>query len=210
MKILSALIIVLLTIQLTRGQETAGKDTSNSKIYNTEEQIPEFPGGFQGFGTYISKNLKYPPVARLLGIAGKVRVSFVVDKTGKVVNIHPDNCMGAGCESEAVRILEDCPSWKPGIQDGRPVNVQFSVPISFSLGKGDGKAYMGNLRNSDYGFVFNIKGKLYTLDEAQKIIGDSFLSNDIEIAEPFYNYDKIAKFDMPEKKEVYLVVMKAG
>jgi hypothetical protein len=67
---------------------------------------------------------------------------------------------------------------------------------------------MKNLRNSAYGFVFNIKGTLYTIDEAQKILGDSFPSDLIELAEPFYNYNKIQKFEMPDKKEVYLLILK--
>ena len=71
------------------------------------------------------------------------------------------------------------------------------------------KTYMQDLRKSNYGFVFNIKGNLYTIDEAEKIIGKGFMPDQIESAEPFYNYDKVGKFEMPDKKEVYLIIIKS-
>jgi len=95
------------------------------------------------------------------------------------------------------------------MQDGKPVRVQYSVPIGFTIG-GNEKTNMRSLRNSDYGFVFSIKDTLYTIDEAQKILGRSFDPNDVRAAEPFYNYDKLPKFDMPDKKEVYLIIMKSN
>ncbi|HZY36871.1 MAG TPA: energy transducer TonB [Mucilaginibacter sp.] len=180
------------------------------KIFTTIEDVPEFPGGLPAFSNFISKNLKYPEVARLIGINGRVIVSFVVERDGKVNNVTPVSCVGAGCEAEAERVLEQSPTWKPGTQDGVPVRVQYSVPISFTLDGKDKKTYMRNLQNSDYGFVFSIKDTLYTLDEAQKILGRSFDPNLIKTAEPFYNYDKLPKFDMPDKKEVYLVIMKSN
>jgi len=156
----------------------------------------------------MSKNLKYPEVARLIGIDGRLVVSFVVNKDGRIVQATPENCIGAGCEAEAVRLLTASPTWKPGTVDGKPVSVMYTIPINFTIGKGKVTTYMKNLRNSAYGFVFNIKGTLYTIDEAQKILGDSFPSDLIELAEPFYNYNKVEKFEMPDKKEVYLLILK--
>ena len=82
----------------------------------------------------------------------------------------------------------------------------YSVPIDFHNPKDE--VTLRELRNSDYGFVFNIKDTLYTIDEAKQIIGRSFSTKDIEIAEPFYNYNKLAKFEMPDKKEVYVLIFK--
>jgi len=175
-------------------------------MFTTVEMVPEFPGGVNAFYSYISKSLKYPDVARLIGIDGKVVVSFIVERDGRVSSVYPVRCIGAGCESEAVKVIEGSAKWKPGIQNGKPVRVQYSVPINFYNPKEE--ISLRELRNSDYGFVFNIKDTLYTIDEAKTILGRSFPSKDVEIAEPFYNYNNIAKFDMPDKKEVYLIIFK--
>ncbi|HEY4323003.1 MAG TPA: energy transducer TonB [Mucilaginibacter sp.] len=172
-----------------------------------EQILPEFPGGISAFERYIRKNLRYPEVALLIGINGKLNMCFVISKKGKVTNVTPINCIGAGCEAEAVKLLEKSPSWKPGMLYDRPVSVSYSVPITFLNDKH--KASMKELRKSSYGFVFSVKGRLYTIDEAEKILGNTFLSPQIEIAVPFYNYNKIPKFDMPDKKEVYLLIFKS-
>jgi protein TonB len=105
-----------------------------------------------------------------------------------------------------VKVLQESKPWMPGVQNGRAVRVQYFVPINFSVEKG--KVKMKDLRASDYGFVFNIKDRLYTLDEAQEIIGGSFQSDRVKIAEPFYNTENNPKFVIPDKKEVYVVKMK--
>jgi hypothetical protein len=56
--------------------------------------------------------------------------------------------------------------------------------------------------------LFNVKGKLYTINEAESIIGKSFKPDKIQLAEPFYNHNKIQKFVMPDKKETYLLIFK--
>jgi protein TonB len=213
MKPFYTLFITLLIAHLSYAQNSSNSDTvekkNNHKIIISVEEVPEFPGGIHAFINYLSKNLRYPEVARLIGINGKLNVSFVVDTDGRVTDVTPNNCIGAGCEAEASRLLEMSPTWKPGIQNSKPVRVRYTVPISFSLGQEKVRAYMQNLRKSDYGFVFNIKNTLYTIDEAEKILGNSFMSDQIEIAEPFYNYNKVQKFEMPNKKEVYLLILKS-
>ncbi|QEC75740.1 energy transducer TonB [Mucilaginibacter ginsenosidivorax] len=183
------------------------KKADAKTIHASIETLPEFPGGVPAFINYIGRNLKYPEVAKLIGINGKLKMTIVIDKDGKVVDAAPINCIGAGCEAEAVSVLQNSPQWKPGIQNGRSVRVQYTVPISFSIPKGN--IYLNQLRKSDYGFVFNIKGTLYTIDEAEKLLGKEFPSDQVEIADPFYNGDNIEKFKMPDKKEVYLLRIKA-
>jgi protein TonB len=211
MKHFLALFLVLMICYCANAQ-VSSKDTSKKsegKVFSAVEIVPEFPGGMQAFSNYLGKNLRYPDVARLIGLNGRLVMSFVVDTSGKVTQATPVNCIGAGCEAEAARLLEASPAWSKGMQDGRPVRVQYSVPIGFTIG-GNEKTNMRSLRNSDYGFVFSIKDTLYTIDEAQKILGRSFDPNDVRAAEPFYNYDKLPKFDMPDKKEVYLIIMKSN
>ncbi|WP_413669726.1 energy transducer TonB [Mucilaginibacter sp. Mucisp86] len=187
-------------------QTDTTKKAKHSAAYTSIEQVPEFPGGLAAFGNYISKNLKYPEIARLIGINGKVVLSFIIEKNGEVSTVTPMNCIGAGCEAEAVKVLEQSPKWLPGIQNSKPVRVQYTVPITFVIPQG--RISFKDLQNSDYGFIFDIKGKLYTAAEAQAILGSNFPSTDIQIAEPYYNYDKNQQFTVAGKKEVYLIRMK--
>jgi len=203
MRVFYALLIPILISQLSQAQTTADKDTAKKKHI---EIVPEYPGGEKAFQKYIAKTLQYPEVANLIGIDGRVVVSFIIEGDGSVSNVYPVQCVGAGCESEAVKVIQGSKKWTPGIQDGKKVRVMYSVPIDFHNPKDE--VTLRELRNSDYGFVFNIKDTLYTIDEAKQIIGRSFSTKDIEIAEPFYNYNKLAKFEMPDKKEVYVLIFK--
>lgn len=195
------------TAQVTLNADT-GKKQESKKISIAVEQEPTFPGGYTAFSKYLSKNVRYPDVARLIGINGRVVVTFIVERDGSVSHATPVRCIGAGCESAAVNVVELSPKWKPGIQNGKLVRVAYAVPINFNIDMG--KVTMKTLRKSDYGFIFNIKGVLYTIDEAEAIIGKSFMSDQVQIAEPFFNYNNVAKFEMPDKKEVYLIILKSS
>ncbi|HMG09270.1 MAG TPA: TonB family protein [Mucilaginibacter sp.] len=104
-----------------------------NQIFTSVEQVPEFPGGLDKFGAYLSKAIRYPAVARENGTQGRVIVTFVVERDGSLTDIKVTRGIGSGCDEEAVRVLKNSPKWKPGIQNGRPVRVQYSVPISFTL-----------------------------------------------------------------------------
>jgi protein TonB len=93
--------------------------------------MPEFPGGMQGLSNFLGKHLKYPKQARRAGVQGKVHVNFVVNEQGRPVDVLVSQGIGYGCDEEAVRVVQIMPSWKPGTQDGKPVAVQFSLPITF-------------------------------------------------------------------------------
>jgi protein TonB len=204
--LLAALFVSRVSYAQVSVIEDTTKKTDPKKVFTSVQVVPEYPGGIQAFGKYITSNLKYPYVARLLGINGRVIVSFVVDQDGKLIDVTPLNCVGAGCEAEAVRVIQESKPWKPGIQDSKPVRVQFSVPISFSMAKG--MIPLKQLEASDYGFVFDIKDTLYTINEVKQLIGNAFMSDQVKIVEPYYNSDNNDRFKMPEKKGVYLVKMK--
>jgi len=97
------------------------------------EEMPEFPGGQKAFMKFISKNVKYPRHAKNMDMEGKVFVEFIIDETGKVTNVKTIKGIGAGCDKEAVRVLEKSPLWSPGKQRYVPVKVKMVVPIIFKL-----------------------------------------------------------------------------
>ena len=108
-------------------------DPDEGKVFTIVEEMPSFPGGEDKMLEYISRNIKYPPVARENNITGRVYVSFVVDKDGKIKDAKILRGIGGGCDEEALRVVKSMPDWKAGRQNGRSVQVQFNLPVNFTL-----------------------------------------------------------------------------
>ena len=108
-----------------------------NKIFTAVEQEPSYPGGLDKFYAYLGRNIHYPAVAKENNVQGKVFLTFVVERDGSLTDIKVLRGIGSGCDEEAVRVLKAAPKWKPGIQNGRPVRVQYNVPITFTLTSDD-------------------------------------------------------------------------
>ena len=102
-------------------------------VYQIVEEMPMFPGGEQAMLDYVSKNVVYPEEAINKGIAGRVFVSFIVEKDGSVNEVEVMRGIGGGCDEEAVRVVKSMPKWKPGKMKGKPVRVSYMMPIIFKL-----------------------------------------------------------------------------
>lgn len=113
------------------GPQTDQKIVEDNTIYNAVEVKPDFPGGIQKFYDFVGKNYKVPEEE---DIKGKVFVQFVVEKDGTLTDIKVIRDLGYGTGKEAIRVLKKSPKWKPGIQNGRPVRVLYSLPISIVSG----------------------------------------------------------------------------
>jgi protein TonB len=97
------------------------------------QQIPEFPGGEEALMSYLSSHIKYPQLAIDNEKEGKVVIGFVVNKDGNINEIKIVKELGYGCDDEAIRVINGMPKWKPGKNNGKPVNVYFNLPIEFQL-----------------------------------------------------------------------------
>ena len=78
-------------------------------------------------------NNRYPALARQNKIQGDVAVSFVVNYDGSISDIMRLKDIGCGCGAEVLRVIGLMPKWGPGIVDGRPVRVKFTLPVRFRL-----------------------------------------------------------------------------
>ncbi|MGC8864548.1 MAG: energy transducer TonB [Bacteroidales bacterium] len=103
------------------------------EIFQVVESMPEFPGGEEARIQFLRDNIKYPQIARESGIQGVVYVTFVVEPDGRVTGVRVLRGIGGGCDEEAVRVVKAMPRWIPGKQRGKPVRVQFNMPIKFTL-----------------------------------------------------------------------------
>lgn len=122
---------------------TNENDTENIGIpYGKVDEVPTFPGCenaenprecFQeSIQKHIRKNFRYPEKAKEQGIQGRVAVMFTINKAGEIVNIKKRG-PSPFLEDEALRIIELLPRMTPGKQNGKPVNVPFSIPITFRI-----------------------------------------------------------------------------
>lgn len=98
------------------------------------DSMPEFPGGASAMMTYLMDNVKYPADAKKDKKEGRVACSFVITKEGKVTDVHVVKSSGTeSLDNEALRVVNNMPDWKPGKENGEPVNVHFTIPVIFKL-----------------------------------------------------------------------------
>ena len=102
-------------------------------VFEVAEVMPEFPGGPQALFEFIRDNLKYPQEAIDNQTEGRVILQFVVDKRGKVNNIQVKRSIDPALDRAAIDVVRALPAWKPGMQNGKQVNVRYTLPIVFKL-----------------------------------------------------------------------------
>ena len=105
------------------------------EIFESVEQMPQFPGGEAALMKYIDSHIQYPPMAAKNNIQGRVVAQFVVDKTGKIGEVKVVRSVDKDLDKEAVRLIKTLPKFTPGRQNGQTVAVWYTLPITFKLPK---------------------------------------------------------------------------
>jgi periplasmic protein TonB len=105
-------------------------------IYSRAEIMPEYPGGYTALSSYINDHLDYNQAATDDNTTGALKVSFVVNENGKVVDVHliGDKKVGDGLDDQAIKVISNMPDWKPGKVKGKNVSTRLQLPITFELG----------------------------------------------------------------------------
>jgi protein TonB len=91
-----------------------------NKVYDVVEVLPQFPGGLDKFNKYLGDHIKYPAVVNI---------------DGSLTDIKAVRGPSDAMKDEAIRVLKGSPKWTPGIQNGRKVRAQYTVPVNFQLGE---------------------------------------------------------------------------
>jgi len=138
--------------QVTKLDGPVEVDAPVEEVFRVVEEMPRFPGCEEMEGDskskkacadkkmlqYIYRQIVYPAEARENKIEGTVVVQFVIEKNGSISNVRIVREIGAGCGEEVKRIVETMndmlEKWTPGIQGGKPLRVQFNLPVKFRLG----------------------------------------------------------------------------
>lgn len=123
------------------SSETAAPSGSHLTSENGEmkvvEQQPEFPGGREALMQYLMQNLQYPETARKINAEAIALVSFTVDKNGDIRNAKSLKNIGYGIDKEALRVVNEMPKWNPAVQNGKPVEMEYTLEVNFKLDKAD-------------------------------------------------------------------------
>ena len=110
------------TLNVTKGED--------GQVFTQVEVSPEPVGGYQAFYEYIGKNFKYTESAKTKNLSGRIILQFVVEADGELSDIRILRGLGSGLDEEAVRVLAQSAKWKPGIQNGKPVRVAYTLPLT--------------------------------------------------------------------------------
>lgn len=116
----------------TSGQQT--KPDSRDSVFECYSTIsPEFSGGHKGLLAYLKREVNYPDSAAKANIVGKVFISFLIDEKGQVSQPIVLKALGYGCDTEAIRVINAMPRWKPGTRwSGEPIPVKYNIPVTFT------------------------------------------------------------------------------
>ncbi len=106
--------------------------TKAQEIYSYVEQMPK--PSFN-ISDYLHTTLTYPLLAKEQNAEGKVVLKFIVDSIGAIKDIKIVRSVHPALDTESVRVVSMMPKWEPGKQNGKPVNVYYSLPIIFELPK---------------------------------------------------------------------------
>ena len=105
----------------------------SDRVFSVVEQMPSFPGGMGAMMQYLSSNIKYPKEAEKKGIQGRVLLSFIVQTDGSITDVRISKSVDPSLDKEAIRVVKSMPKWIPGRQNGEPVRVKYTFPVTFRL-----------------------------------------------------------------------------
>ena len=118
-----------------QGQRAGNKPAeSNTPLsFDDLDVKPSFPGGQSELSRWFKEHLTYPAEAIEAGVTGRVLVGFLVDKSGKISDVHIIESVHPALDDEAMRVVKAMPTWEPGQVNGEPVNVRYNIPVVFKL-----------------------------------------------------------------------------
>ena len=127
---------------------------AEKEAFDVVEQMPQFPGGPEVLMQFLSQNVKYPKEAYEKNVQGRVIASFVVEKDGSITEAVIRKSIDPLLDAEALRVIGSMPNWMPGRQNGEPVRVKYTVPITFKLQGGN------DVKVKEEKYILEIDGKV--------------------------------------------------
>lgn len=119
------LITLILFIVCGFGSQAHNRLLPQEPVLYKVDKYPQYTGGFEAFIKYLKKNLHAGTEK------GRVIATFVVEKDGSITGINIIRSFSEESKAEAIRVIKLMPKWKPGMDKGKVVRVQYTIPISF-------------------------------------------------------------------------------
>jgi len=120
-------------VEIIQEKPDVINDEAPDQVFVVVEEMPKYPGGDNAMMEFIYSNINYPDEAKEKSIQGRVILRFAVMSTGKVGRVSVLKSVNPLLDEEAKRVVESLPDFVPGRQGGKPVNVWYSVPVTFQL-----------------------------------------------------------------------------
>lgn len=133
MKRLVLLSLMAICCLMTANAQKTVVSQTNQKVYDTVDQMPEYPGGMQAMIEFLQTSMKYPEDAAKQKVEGRVMVQFVVETDGSVSDVHVAKQVFPSLDAEAIRVVQAMPKWTPGKNGGQVVRVKYNLPIVFRM-----------------------------------------------------------------------------
>lgn len=131
-KLILMLLMAVCCLMTANAQKTVVSQT-NQKVFDTVDQMPEYPGGMQAMIEFLQANMKYPEDAAKQKVEGRVMVQFVVETDGRISDVHVAKQVFPSLDAEAIRVVQAMPKWTPGKEKGKVVRVKYNLPIVFRM-----------------------------------------------------------------------------
>lgn len=141
-------------------------------VFGQEGMVTEnasFPGGIIEYVSFMEENLEYPRQALRMGIEGRVIVEFIILSDGRAIDIRIVKGIGAGCDQEVIRVMNEMPRWSPAkiVDEETMQKLQTSITFSFNV---DGPAKIFPSTEFHYELVFEdtppeLKDQIFTIVE---------------------------------------------
>ena len=100
-------------------------------IYDSAEKAPKFPGGSTMLLKFIDDNVRIPDSLDVNFYSCRVVVRFAIMKDGSIGETTIFRSKGEKFDQEAIAVVKKLPKFIPGEIDGKPVNVWYTLPVTF-------------------------------------------------------------------------------
>lgn len=111
------------------NSKSGGDAPASNDPMDIVEVMPEPIGGMAAWSKFLQRNIRYPDT----DVEGKVYLSFIVERDGKITNVTLIKGVSTLLDEEAMRVLKIAPAWKPGRQNGQAVRVKYTLPVNFQV-----------------------------------------------------------------------------
>ena len=129
------LAILLSIFTLSVKAQTSAAALTDTTVYTKNEVSvkPQFVGGTDRLGSFLAHTVRYPAVARERNTQGRVQISFIVEKDGKLTNFAVTKSVSKELDEESMRVMKLMPAWKPARNNDQLVRCLVELPVTYTL-----------------------------------------------------------------------------